>query len=436
VRAVLQLALAAFGPRLNRDIAWNLGSFAVLAAAGIVTNVVIATQQGAAALGVFNQVYAIYIVLSQILVLGVHYSVLRHCAEHAEDSREVARLVAAALAIAIAAGLGGALLAAALAPSAAAVLDSPGVAEGLLWTAGALLLFPVNKVLLAAANGLRAMRLFAVAQATRYLAIAGFVVLVAWRGWEPGLDAAAFFVAEALTLMVAAGGLLGGVGLRLAAPGAEWVRRHLHFGARGMMSGLFLELNSRVDVLMVGYFLSDHAVGVYSFAAMLVDGFIHLLAVLRNNFNPLLVRFVVDQDLDGLRRFARRSFAVIYPAGLAAAFAICAAFWALVELAAPGRGLQEGWPVLLIMLGGLWLWSGLMPFDNLLLQAGYPGHQTLQQAVVIAVNLAASAALIPTLGIEGAALAAALSYGCGVAVLVALARRKLGLRLIGPAEPR
>jgi dTDP-4-amino-4,6-dideoxygalactose transaminase len=55
---------------------------------------------------------------------------------------------------------------------------------------------------------------------------------------------------------------------------------------------------------------------------------------------------------------------------------------------------------------------------------------------VIAVNLLASALLIPALGIEGAALAAALSYGCGVAMLVALARRRIGLRLDGPAEPR
>lgn len=436
MNALFGQALAAFGPRLNRDIAWNLGSFAILAASGIVTNLVIATQHGAAALGVFNQVYSIYVVTSQLFALGVHYSVLKHCAQHAEDRSEVSRLLGAALLLATLFGTVGAMLAYGSASAIAYALESPGVEEGLFWAACALLLFPANKVLLAAANGLRAMRLFAVAQATRYLAIAGFVALVAWGGWRSELNAAAFLAAEMLALLVAAVGLFAGIGVRLAAPTLAWLRQHLWFGARSMASGLFLELNSRVDVLMVGYFMNDRAVGIYSFAAMLVDGFIHLIAVLRNNFNPLLVRLVASNDRDGLRRLVGRSAAVVYPAALGVALAVGAGFWVLTELLAPGRGLQDGWAVLVILLGGVWLCAGLLPFDNLLLQAGYPGHQTLQQLVAICANVAASALLVPLLGIEGAALSGAASYGFGVMTLLVLARRKIGLDLLAARVPR
>ena len=44
----------------------------------------------------------------------------------------------------------------------------------------------------------------------------------------------------------------------------SWLKRHLAFGARGLMSGVFLELNTRIDVLAIGLFLSDTDVGTYS----------------------------------------------------------------------------------------------------------------------------------------------------------------------------
>ena len=63
--------------------------------------------------------------------------------------------------------------------------------------------------------------------------------------------------------------------------------KHLVFGFRGLGAGMFAEFNSRVDVLVIGFFLEDRAVGIYSFAAMLVDGIYHVLAMIRINFNPI-----------------------------------------------------------------------------------------------------------------------------------------------------
>ena len=76
----------------------------------------------------------------------------------------------------------------------------------------------------------------------------------------------------------------------------DWVVRHYKFGTKGLAAGLFTEVNSRVDVLMIGFFLSDRATGIYSFAAMLVDGVYHVLAMVRINFNPILVAAIRDKD--------------------------------------------------------------------------------------------------------------------------------------------
>jgi hypothetical protein len=58
---------------------------------------------------------------------------------------------------------------------------------------------------------------------------------------------------------------------------------------------------------MIGIFLPDREVGIYSFAAMMVDGMYHVLAMVRLNFNPVLVAAVRDSDRNTRIRGARLS---------------------------------------------------------------------------------------------------------------------------------
>ena len=55
-----------------------------------------------------------------------------------------------------------------------------------------------------------------------------------------------------------------------------WLKRHIQFGARSVLGGVAVELNTRVDVLVLGLFTSEAQVGIYSFAAFFVEGFLQL----------------------------------------------------------------------------------------------------------------------------------------------------------------
>ena len=88
IRASLsKLILSLRHKKLSQDIAYSLGSFVVLALSGIVINIVITGLRDAAALGVFNLAYAVYIIASQFAVWGLHYSVLRHTAFYEQDAK-------------------------------------------------------------------------------------------------------------------------------------------------------------------------------------------------------------------------------------------------------------------------------------------------------------------------------------------------------------
>ncbi len=66
---------------------------------------------------------------------------------------------------------------------------------------------------------------------------------------------------------------------------------------------------------------------------------------------------------------------------------------------------------------------------GILYQGGKPELHTLLMAMVIVGNAAMNAALIPWLGITGAAIATGSAYILQAALLLALAKRAFGVRL-------
>jgi len=193
---------------------------------------------------------------------------------------------------------------------------------------------------------------------------------------------------------------------------------------------MFGEINTRVDVLCLGFFLGDRDVGIYSFVAMLLDGLYHLLAMVRVNFNPVLVNCVRDNGWPEAQRMLRLSKRFIPLIMVALSLIVFAFFWVVTFQLVPERGLQEGTMVLFILLSGLVIISPFIPFDNLMLISGYPGRQTAQQAVAFVTNVSLNLTLIPLIGIEGAAIGTACSYLASVVSLILMTDQRLGWNLL------
>ena len=431
IRSLLNRALLSLRhQKLSRDIAYSLGSFIVLAISGIVINILITMSRDAAALGVFNLAYAVYIVASQFAVWGLQYSVLRHAAYYENDPEELGRMLLTAAVCAVVMGFGVGVIVALAEPLFARAFSSEATGAAIRNAALGLSIFPLNKVLIAYLNGMRHMKAYAVLQAIRYVAIMVLVALVAASSLPIEDSTFCFFLAEALTVLLAFGYIA-----RLRLAGAlclrrDWVVRHYKFGTKGLAAGLFTEVNSRVDVLMIGFFLSDRATGIYSFAAMLVDGVYHVLAMVRINFNPILVAAIRDKDWQTAQNLRSQSRRIVLPVIILLALGLTATYYAFTAwVMPPEKGLLEGLPSLVILLAGLTLVSFLVPFDNLLMVSGHPGYQTLQQLALVGTNMAVAILLLPLFGIEGAAMGTAVSYVTGILMMVFFANRVLGWNL-------
>jgi O-antigen/teichoic acid export membrane protein len=416
--------------KLTTDIAWSMGSLVVLAASGILINIIIAAFRDAASLGAFNQAYAIYIVASQIAVFGLHYSVLRHAALYDRDPELRGRLLVNAAAWSLALGAFAAATVFAASPLFGLIVESGPAGTATANAALGLTLFPLNKVLLSYLNGLRYMKAFSLLQSMRYTLVMLWVTTVSASSWTFEICTLGFFIAELATafctcLYLKKNGMFPALRFDVG-----WTRNHFVFGGKSLMAGIFVELNSRMDVLLIGLFLPDREVGIYSFAAMLVDGLYHVLAFVRINYNPVLVGTLRDREWEGARKLLRQTQTYVLPATVVVALCVTLAFWVLTTFFVPGKDLHQGLIPLCILLTGLTAISVFVPFDNLMLVSGHPGLQTLQHLSLVLSNIVLNVALIPPLGILGAAVGTALSYICGIVALYFLTRRMLGWNLL------
>lgn len=419
-----------FAHKIGHDLVWTFGSFAILAVSGVLINIVIAVTRDASALGVFNIAYAVYIVGSQVAALGIHYSVLRHGSYYQEQPEENGRMLLTAIVLSILLGLtvGSGLFL--LAPYTQYLFGSGEIAQAIRFAALGLTIFPLNKVLVSYTNSLRHMKAFAALQSLRYIAVMAVVSAVSISDIAFTYTTFSFLVAELLTTLCCLV-YLGRVGLlqhlRFC---RNWARRHLIFGTKGVMAGIFVDLNTRLDVLVLGTLLSPRDVGIYSFAAMLVDGLQHVLSIVRVNFNPMLVKALRDHDHTLASRMLRMSKRLVLPGTALLSLCLVIGFWVMVQWITPGKGLDAGLAALVILVTGFTFISPLAPFDNLLLVSGYPGYQTLQSAVVTVMNIGLCLFLVPSWGIEGAATATIAGYMTGLVFLCLLSPRLTGWHLL------
>ncbi len=418
--------------RFTRDVIWNIGSLAILGLGGILINTIVMACRGPQALGIFNQVFAFYIVISQIAVGGLQFSVLKHCSYNQDNFNECAAIASSALLLVAFAGIVICAILYGLSGIIGKILDSSYVALGLKYAIPGLFFFALNKVMLMILNGLRSMRAFAVFQSLRYILIMACISVLIILGY-PGshlplsLTFAELILFMMLTLYINI--YLFHFRFSLSSEIQKWFRRHISFGGRGFLSGILAEMNTRVDVLMLGYFMSDTIVGIYSFASTFAEGFAQIPNVIRQNVDPIAGKYFLAGKREKLSEIAKKIRHTFYPLMSVAGCVLVAVFPFIIRFVAPSGESTSSWGIFVILVCGIVLASSYRPFVGMLIQGGRPGTFTLLVMGSVVGNALLNVLLIPLLGMYGAAIATATIYVLEVLALIALVRTLFGVKL-------
>jgi O-antigen/teichoic acid export membrane protein len=412
--------------RLRAGVVWNLVPVFLLALVGLGLNFAIGRFWGPAALGAFNQVTAAYFVLGAFGAVGINFSVLRAVAAHPEDRAYVAAVVLGGLVPSLALGVLVALLFVSVRFWVARLLDSDAVATGMLWATPGLFCFIVNKLLLGVVNGLSRMRAYAVYTSLRYLLIAVALGLGLALGLPPEALPGIWSFSEGVLFLVLLVELFATVSLRSARGWLRWLREHLAYGVRGFAAVLLFEINSRLDIWMLGPGFSDAVVGVYSMAASMAEGASQLPVVLQVNVNPQLAAQLAagrHADAQALIARTRRWFVPI----MAVLSVLAVVLYPLVIPWLTGHPeFGEGALPFALLMGGLVLSAPWYPYNQILLMGSRPGWHTVYVAVGVLTNVVGCWFLIPRYGPLGAAASTAASL-----LLSALLLRRMAAALVG-----
>jgi O-antigen/teichoic acid export membrane protein len=415
--------------KFSNDLIWSAGAFAMGAFFGILVNVAIVRGYDAAALGVFNLVYAVYILMSQLAVGGVHLAVQAFVPREIAARRNPDTYVTASMLLSTLSSLVVIAIGWTFRDLPGEWFNSHAVREAFPLVLPGLLFFSWNKVLLSYHNGARRMKLFALMQMLRFVFLFCSVTYLAWTGATVSrLPLALFWSEVALFALVLPLSLRHWDPLHRTGLGPV-IRENWRYGNRALAGNFLLDVNTRVDVFLLGLFTNETSIGLYSFAATIAEGVLQLPVLFRNNINPVLSRawHAGGPQLLGkvIGRNRRRFFNLLAPLILLSAVVFPAGLWIL--------GMNEEpltvWVLYTILAVGIAVTSGYQAFQMLFGQVGHPGTQTLFIAGFFLSNLLLNLLLIPLLGVYGSALGTALAFVAMTVLLRVLSWRVLQVRM-------
>lgn len=412
---------------LNGQVSWNVTAFFFIGITGLLINLIIAKYHGLEGLGIFNQIYAYYMVLSQVTSLGIQLSVLGHVGRYDHSRQTQLQILTSAILSVTGTAILTVLIAAGFLFLFLQTFPSSKVLQGFAYVLPGLVFFSINKVFSAFYNGLNAMRLFAVMQGLRAVLLIGFIWSM--RFSEAQFLSIAFTWSEGILLIVFL--VLVVFSHRkhlLRKPDLSWNGTLLRHGIKGFGGNVISEINSRTDVILLGWFVDNRSVGLYSFAAMFIEGFLLLVTVFINHLNPMISRYYYGTPQDfasKIRNGIYKGYIGLVPFGIMGIL--------LFPLLIIGLRLEPAywtsWTLFSILAIGQLIAVGYLPYRMLLNQTGFPGHYSIFLVLVFLTNVAFNLALIPFLGIYGAALATAISVSSQAFFLKILTRRTLAIAI-------
>ena len=396
--------------KIFSNFLFNYLSLIFLGISGLFLNLIIANFYDPSTLGIFNLAITFYFLISMIGSGGVNYSVL-YSLSKSKKYRRNKSIVSGAVIPVLFTSIITAILFLKSITQISVLFNSDDLYKGLISIVPAIFFGSLNKVLLYGIyNGLRKMKEFAFFQTLRYIIILFNLILFINSPLEGPYISSILSITEFILFQLMIFRVNKFISFLTSRIWNEWSLRHLNFGIKAVFSGLVNESNTKVDIIMIGLLLNDKDVGIYSFAALFIEGYIILIKVFKDIYNPIFSEKL--KLIDNLE-FSKIANKVKYKTYLISA--IIAILLLLVYsifnnyILLPQKYYGSFLPFIILLIG-IFFSSGYIPFQEIFTMGNRPSLNTLYMICFISVNIIFNFTLIPVFGVNGAALATSLAY--------------------------
>ena len=381
---------------------------AVDSVASLVERVVIGRALSPAAYGDVNIGLAVLVLGTTLGQIGLHKGVARYIPRYDDEADVRGVWVSGLVATAVTSTVIAAVLLLNVDLVAGRLFESPRAVELLFLL---FLSIPLEALLIlgvSAIQGLENTRYMLYVQKLLYpISRIGLIAAFLWAGFDIVAVGYAYLLSLSVALVVAY--LLLNRLVPLLGPFRLHLRELVRFSLPLVLSGLLVHLLTRTDTLMLGYFRTSFEVGLYSAAYPLAHAMMIVHAAFGFLFLPVASRLDAEGRREGVDEIFKLTTKWIYVTTFPAFLAFLV-FPGDVIAVFFGEEYTAGALALAILSAGFFVRAFNGRNREALAALGNTTYILLGTSTAFVVNVVANLLLIPPFGIEGAAVASAISF--------------------------
>lgn len=416
--------------KLRTGLLWNYSSFILIGITGLLSSVLISKVFGSESLGVYSINYALYIVLSQITTFGINIFILNEVAIE-RPKQEIQKIASTAYFAVILNSLLIILVILFIKYIDNILSINILLLDNINYLLIALVFYSFNKITFSILNGLSRIIRFSILQTIRPIAMLLYIIYLYFLEFDCAYLLYIFTIAELLTFIVSIAFLISsGIIISINHINFEFLKDCYSFGKKSIIFGISTELNTRVDILVLSFFVSTGNVGIYSFAAMFAEGFYGLLVVIRNVISPYLVIYLINNEKRQIISLWNQVKKWIYPAMLFIGSTIYFFVYCIVNYYLTENNFSSSLTVLIILIMFIFLVSPVVPFETIFNLGSQPKVQSRIALIGLIFNFIISLLLTPYYGIYGVAYGTGLTYLITSILVIYMVNSKFRINLL------
>ena len=409
------------------DVQWAFISIATASLAHFILRIVLGRELGPDGLGVYTLAFTIYLFGMQFAAFGIGAALTKYVAEFLEDKVAIRNYVSSGMTSSvITGGLMGVVLFL-LAPYIAISFFHVPELEGMIQlTALCYPFIAIQKAVLGTLNGFRRMHLYALLNIIQNVAVVAVSISLVLL-FEMGVMGAVIgFVGPTVLISALCPVLIREcIGLDMSLWNIPALRATTVFGFYVVLGNSIGFLNTQIDSILIGYYLNPTEVGIYAVAVLLAQTLTLIPSAVQRVTAPATATLYGKGDIEGVRRLfystLKKSFLI--SVGSATLIAVSGPY--IIALLFTEEYLVSYVP-LLILLPGYAIGASFGAVGATLSSIGKVHIPFRISAVCAMLNVVLNILLIPTLGINGAALATAATMIANFGITVKVVHHYIG----------
>ncbi len=410
------------------DVGWVFSSSIITLLIGFIIRPVLARWLGPDGLGLYSVIFTIYAIFLIPANLGLSPAVVKYVAQYKEKREKISKISSSGLLISLVFGAITSVVLYLLSPYVTAFFDMPELSNLIPILCIVFPLAAFFQTQMGVLNGLRKMKHFAFLIIFQQISMAFFIIMFVASGL--GVTGAIIGIVFSPILPIIFGLYLlnkNKVHWNLS-EGIVHSKELTSFGWKLAGANAVNEMNNRLDIILIGYFLVASDVGYYSVALVLAKFFWFIPQGIQRVTYPAVTEYWHKNNHNALNKMIDKvmkyCIVLLVLAGLGVGFFARD----IITILFTEKFIYAVLPLQILLIGTV-IRGMAQPIGASLSAIGRPDLPLKVSTFVIVVNILMDIFLIPRMGIDGAAIATTISLILGALISLYLTVKHLSIKV-------